>query len=62
VGADRSSQDDFPWAWIVGAGVVAVLWWINTHNCANIGHRVYVGAYDPNGLDGDNDGWGCDRW
>ncbi len=31
-------------------------------DCEDIGHQVWVGNYDPNGLDGDGDGWGCDGW
>lgn len=31
-------------------------------DCADIGHRVYVGANDPNHLDADGDGIGCERW
>jgi hypothetical protein len=29
-------------------------------DCADIGGTVYVGDYDPHGLDRDNDGWGCE--
>lgn len=31
-------------------------------DCADIGYRHYVGSYDPNGLDGDDDGWACESW
>jgi hypothetical protein len=31
-------------------------------DCFQVGHPVYVGAYDPNGLDADNDGIGCESW
>lgn len=30
-------------------------------NCNQIAAPVYVGSYDPNRLDGDEDGWGCDQ-
>jgi hypothetical protein len=29
---------------------------------ADVGHEVYIGGDDPNGLDGDDDGVGCERW
>lgn len=31
-------------------------------DCVDIGREVSVGAYDPNGLDRDNDGIGCEGW
>ena len=30
-------------------------------NCDQIAAPVYVGSNDPNRLDGDFDGWGCER-
>jgi len=30
-------------------------------NCSDIGHQVRVDGADPYGLDGDNDGTGCER-
>ena len=30
-------------------------------DCADIGHQVRVTGADPYGLDGDGDGWGCER-
>ena len=31
-------------------------------DCADIGRRVYVGGYDPDGLDRDGDGYGCESY
>lgn len=31
-------------------------------DCDDIGEPVYVGDDDPNNLDGDGDGWGCEAW
>jgi hypothetical protein len=31
-------------------------------DCEDIGRMVYVGNYDPDGLDADGDGWGCEGW
>jgi len=31
-------------------------------DCADIGRKVYVGSYDPDGLDRDGDGWGCESY
>lgn len=31
-------------------------------DCEDIGAEVYVGSDDPNGLDADGDGWGCEGW
>lgn len=31
-------------------------------DCDDIGYEIWVGDYDPNGLDGDGDGWGCEGW
>lgn len=31
-------------------------------DCADIGRQVYVGLNDPNFLDADNDGIGCEGW
>jgi micrococcal nuclease len=31
-------------------------------NCSDIGHKVWVGPNDPNNLDEDSDGWGCDSY
>jgi hypothetical protein len=31
-------------------------------DCADIGRRVYVGSYDPDGLDRDGDGYGCESY
>ncbi|MBD2055324.1 hypothetical protein H6F88_04670 [Oculatella sp. FACHB-28] len=29
-------------------------------DCSDVGSPVFVGGSDPNGLDGDGDGWGCE--
>lgn len=31
-------------------------------DCEDIGEEVWVGDYDPDGLDADGDGWGCEGW
>lgn len=31
-------------------------------DCEDIGYEIWVGDDDPNGLDGDGDGWGCESW
>ena len=31
-------------------------------DCADIGRKVFVGSYDPDGLDRDGDGWGCESY
>jgi hypothetical protein len=31
-------------------------------DCEDIGHEVEIDGYDPDGLDGDNDGVGCEGW
>ena len=31
-------------------------------DCSDIGRRVYVGSYDPDRLDRDGDGWGCESY
>jgi hypothetical protein len=31
-------------------------------DCYQVGHPVYVGPSDPNGLDADSDGIGCESW
>jgi hypothetical protein len=31
-------------------------------DCADIGHSVVIRGADPNGLDGDGDGVGCEGW
>lgn len=31
-------------------------------DCEDIGEEIWVGDYDPNGLDGDGDGWACEGW
>ena len=31
-------------------------------DCGDIGHKVYVGDYDPDRLDRDGDGWGCESY
>ncbi len=31
-----------------------------TADCPPGGDPVWVGSYDPKGLDGDGDGWGCE--
>ena len=31
-------------------------------DCADIGRRVYVGSYDPDGLDRDGNGYGCESY
>jgi hypothetical protein len=31
-------------------------------DCEDVGHEVYVGNDDPDNLDGDGDGWGCEGW
>ena len=31
-------------------------------DCSDIGHKVWVGPNDPNNLDADGDGWGCDSY
>ena len=31
-------------------------------DCADVGEEVWVGDYDPDGLDADGDGWGCEVW
>jgi hypothetical protein len=31
-------------------------------DCADVGEEVWVGDYDPDGLDADGDGWGCETW
>jgi len=29
-------------------------------DCPDFGQEVWVGSYDPNNLDADGDGWGCE--
>lgn len=31
-------------------------------DCFEVGEEVWVGDYDPDGLDADGDGWGCETW
>ena len=31
-------------------------------DCAEVGKKVWVGDNDPDGLDADSDGWGCETW
>lgn len=31
-------------------------------DCADIGMRVFVGSNDPDRLDADGDGWGCESY
>ena len=31
-------------------------------DCPDIGRQVFVGSYDPDGLDRDGDGWGCESY
>ncbi len=31
-------------------------------DCSDIGREVWVGGYDPDGLDRDGDGWGCESY
>ncbi len=31
-------------------------------DCADVGEEVWVGDDDPDGLDADGDGWGCEIW
>ena len=31
-------------------------------DCSDIGEQVWVGNYDPHGLDRDGDGWGCESY
>ena len=31
-------------------------------DCVDVGERVWVGDDDPDGLDADGDGWGCEWW
>jgi hypothetical protein len=31
-------------------------------DCSDIGYEVYVGSYDPDGLDADSDGYGCESY
>ena len=31
-------------------------------DCVDIGYETWVGSDDPNGLDADGDGWGCEGW
>lgn len=31
-------------------------------DCEDVGEEVWVGDYDPDGLDADGDGWGCEGW
>jgi len=31
-------------------------------DCSDIGYEVWVGGYDPHGLDRDGDGWGCESY
>lgn len=31
-------------------------------DCVDIGQEVWVGGDDPNYLDADGDGWGCEGW
>ena len=31
-------------------------------DCADVGEEVWVGDDDPDGLDADGDGWGCETW
>jgi hypothetical protein len=31
-------------------------------DCIDVGEEVWVGDYDPDGLDADGDGWGCEIW
>lgn len=31
-------------------------------DCEDVGYEHYVGNDDPNGLDGDGDGWACEGW
>lgn len=31
-------------------------------DCADIGEEVWVGSYDPDGLDRDGDGYGCESY
>ncbi len=31
-------------------------------DCVDVGEEVWVGDDDPDGLDADGDGWGCEVW
>lgn len=31
-------------------------------DCIDVGEKVWVGSYDPDGLDRDGDGWGCESY
>ncbi len=31
-------------------------------DCSDIGRKVWVGSYDPDRLDSDGDGWGCESY
>lgn len=31
-------------------------------DCSDVGQKVWVGNYDPHGLDRDGDGWGCETY
>ena len=31
-------------------------------DCVDVGEEVWVGDEDPDGLDADSDGWGCEIW
>jgi len=31
-------------------------------DCSDVGEEVWVGDDDPDGLDADGDGWGCELW
>lgn len=31
-------------------------------DCVDVGEEVWVGDDDPDGLDADGDGWGCEAW
>lgn len=31
-------------------------------DCSDVGEEVWVGDEDPDGLDADGDGWGCEVW
>jgi hypothetical protein len=39
-------------------------WWnqFSNVNCSDVGRKVWVGNYDPNNLDADGDGWGCESY
>lgn len=36
--------------------------WSGDIDCVDIGKEIWVGSDDPNGLDADGDGWGCEGW